>query len=159
MELPPGVIADSSIGDITNGSFLQVDNFVDDESTFSPTCGTECHDITKEDEGVEEEEEYIYIPSFGVSSPPPPSSSMLNTTTNLTTDNHDGDVENTVGGGSSGSQTLNDGTNNNYTLDEMCELLKQDSDSDSDVESITDTYDSRPVHLDIPIQRMNVSDE
>ena len=125
MELPPGIIADSSIGEITTASVLQVDNFVDDESSCSPMRRME-HDRIDE---VEDDEEDVYIPSFG--SPPLA-------------------VTNTV------DDTNNDISSGNYSLEEMCELLKQDSDSDSDVESITD--ESRPVHLHIPIQRMNVSD-
>ena len=71
----------------------------------------------------------VYIPSFGVSSPHAQENPK---------------IDNEVCGQSG------------FTLDEMCAILKEDS--DSDVESIADSFEARPVQINIPVSSMGVSD-
>jgi hypothetical protein len=138
MELPPGDVVDNSMGDYCSGGTLQVDNFVDDESFTSPQPRkhktqsgkmSTMGDDNEDSDDVDDDMDNAYIPSFGVSSP--------HAQENLKIDNE-------VCGQSE------------FTLDEMCAILKEDS--DSDVESITDSFEARPVQINIPVSSMGVSD-
>jgi hypothetical protein len=148
IELPPGDIADCSIGDFANGSCLQVDNFVDDESFSSPI---KRKDLNADASDIEDEHENTaYIPSFGGVS----STHTANPSPNLA--NNDPQVNHNE---TFLSETKTFGVNINYSLEEMCQLLKEES--DSDVESIIteDELRSGPVPLQLPIQNMDVSEE
>jgi hypothetical protein len=133
MELPPGDIVDNSMGDYCSGGTLQVDNFVDDESFTSPQPQkhkTQSDKMSTMDDDNEDNDDMdnVYIPSFGVSSPHAQENPK---------------IDNEVCGQSE------------FTLDEMCAILKEDS--DSDVESINESFEARPVQINIPVSSMGVS--
>lgn len=134
MELPYGEISGSSTCDNVSGRLLQVDNFVDDESM----CSHVRH-RNEANEADDETDDNVYVPSFGAS-PPEDRSEMATEASVLDS-----------------SVAVTESVQ--FSLDEMCSLLKcnSESDSDVDVESITDEYISRPIHLQLPIHKMDVS--
>lgn len=133
IELPPGDVADCNIGHDHYGNALQVDNFVGDES-HCPLRGGQKTGGRCGDESSDEEND-LYVPSFGIA----PLSLISSAEVSY----------------SGESVALSGGLN--CSLEEMCDLLVEES--DSDVESVTDTFKSQSsVRLNIPISNMDVSE-